>query len=142
MNAERAVHLVQVAFPQIYLACHTRHQRKRSTVHRLSPRDATILAHLDRESAMRPTDLAKHLGVSASTLSEAVKRLIALGYVTRATRSGRTAPVLLTDLGAQAISDTSVLETGLLRAAIDRLTAPERRAVARGLTLLASACRP
>ena len=46
MTLEQTLQLIQVAYPQVYLACHTRHQRKRSTPHRLSARDATIVAHL------------------------------------------------------------------------------------------------
>src|SRR5690349_11842803 len=122
MTLDQAIHVVQVSFPQVYLACHTRHQRKRSTEHRLSQRDASILAHLDLETPMPPAKLATHLGIARSTLSEALKRLIALGYAASPVTGGRTSQVLLTARGARAIRETSVLETERLRAAMKRLS--------------------
>jgi hypothetical protein len=38
MTVDQAIQVVQVSYPQIYLACHTRHERKRSTEHHLSAR--------------------------------------------------------------------------------------------------------
>ena len=139
----RTVQIVQTSFPQIYLACHTRHQRKKSTPHRLSSRDSSILAHLDEREPISPARLAKHLGVSASTLSEALKRLARLGFIV-APENGSTlrrTKVLLTPLGAAAIRDTSVLETERLEAILRGLTRDERRSVAAGLARLGDACR-
>jgi|ERR1017187_9794806 DNA-binding MarR family transcriptional regulator len=143
MTLDQVIQVVQVSYPQVYLACHTRHQRKRSTDHRLSARDATILAHLDRERATRPSRLADHLSVSRSTASEALKRLSALGYIVRTAPSGdrRVAGALLTLKGARAIRDTSVLETARLRAALLRASRDERVAIVTGMTRLAEACR-
>jgi DNA-binding MarR family transcriptional regulator len=135
--------VVQVAFPQIYLACHTRHQRKRSTAHRLSERDSSILAHLDERHAITPARLAAHLGVARSTLSEAHKRLATLGYVTAPAGSNgqRRSHLLLAALGAAAIRDTSVLETERLEAALRTATPRELRTIRAGLAALAEACR-
>jgi DNA-binding MarR family transcriptional regulator len=149
MTIAQAVQVVQMTYPQVYLFCHSRHQRKRSTVHRLSARDAAILAHLDPGVPMTPRSLAKHLGVARSTLSEALKRLEALGYVgrpraldpMRGPQPKRRDHVVLTALGAQAVSDTSVLETPRLRAALAAVTARERAAIAAGMEALAQACR-
>src|ERR1044072_4415917 len=99
MTIDQAIHIVQVSFPQVYLACHTRHQRKRSTEHRLSQRDASILAHLDIAAPMSQAKLASRLGFARSTLSEALKRLIAPGYATNPVRGRRTSQVLLTTKG-------------------------------------------
>ena len=71
MTIERTIQIVQMAYPQVYLACHTRHQRKRTTVHALSGRDSAILAHLDEREGIAPANLARHLGVARSTLSAA-----------------------------------------------------------------------
>ena len=87
MTLERTVQIIQVAYPQVYLACHTRHQRKRTTVHRLSPRDSSILAHLDPVVPMKPARLAAHLSIARSTLSEALKGLTALGYTQQTMRT-------------------------------------------------------
>jgi DNA-binding MarR family transcriptional regulator len=142
-EVERTSRIVQRAFPQIYLACHTRHQRKKSTPHRLSARDSSILAHLDQRVPVSPARLAKHLGVAASTLSEALKRLARLGFVVAPVSSvkARRTSVLLSDLGAQAIRDTSVLETERLEAILRGLTRRELDGVAQGLAGLGDACR-
>lgn len=135
---------IQMAFPQIYLACHTRHERKRSNANRLSTRDAAILAHLDQSVAVTPSKLASHLGVSRSTLSEALKRLAALGLVAVPAEVGpgrRRVSVVLTDAGALAVSDTSVLETKRLEKVLARTTARELKTVSAGISILASACR-
>jgi DNA-binding MarR family transcriptional regulator len=141
MTLDQAIHIVQVSFPQIYLACHTRHQRKRSTEHRLSQRDASILAHLDGGLPVSPSKLASHLGIARSTLSEALKRLIALGYATSPKTGRRTSQVLLTAKGASAIRETSVLETERLRDAMRRLSPRDLTLVTAGMNRLASACR-
>jgi len=143
MTIDQVVQVVQVAYPQVYLACHTRHQRKRSTDHRLSARDAAILAHLDVERPMQPSRLAHHLNVTRSTLSEALKRLTALGFVARVSGSAdrRSSGALLTPKGARAIHDTSVLETRQLRAAIELAPRDDRAAIVLGMNRLADACR-
>jgi len=139
MTVDHAARIVQLTYPQVYFACHTRHQRKRSTEHRLSQRDSAILVHLDSTEPIAPSELARHLEINRSTMSEALKRLVALGFVKRA-RSG-SAAVLLTEKGLAAIADTSVLETARLQAVLDRLSATERFEVCRGLERLARACR-
>src|SRR6185503_9479455 len=95
--SNRDVRLVQVAYPRIYFACHTRHIRRESTAARLSAADSTLLAHLDEDRATRPTVLARHLGVAASTLSAAINRLAKLGYVTtgKALSDGRAVDLRL-----------------------------------------------
>src|SRR4051812_14099090 len=88
MTLDQVIHVVQVSYPQVYLACHTRHQRKRSTDHQLSQRDSAILSHLDLTRPTSPSRLATHLGVSRSTVSEALKRLTSLGFVARTSTVG------------------------------------------------------
>jgi MarR family transcriptional regulator, organic hydroperoxide resistance regulator len=145
MSLERTLQIVQMAYPQIYLACHTRHQRKRSSTFQLSARDASILAHLDTQLPTTPARLASHLNVARSTLSEALKKLTALGYTRQAARKAEAGKrggicIVLTARGATAIRETSVLEAPRLRAALARLTPAELRAVERGMGALAGAC--
>ncbi|HEX4913348.1 MAG TPA: MarR family transcriptional regulator, partial [Vicinamibacterales bacterium] len=101
---DRDVRLVQVAYPQIYLACHTRHVRRRSSATRLSAVDSSLLAHLDEQQAIRPTTLARHLGIAASTLSAAITRLVSHGYVLqqRDATDGRATGLVLSPKGARA----------------------------------------
>ncbi len=141
MTLDQAVRIIQVSYPQVYLACHTRHQRKRSTEHRLSARDASILAHLREDVATTPSRLATHLDIGRPTLSEALKRLDALGFVHRDGATKRTTGVRLSTKGARAIADTSVLETPRLRAVLETASTRERARIASGLAALADACR-
>ena len=134
---------VQRLYPQIYIACHTNHIRAVSTKSRISSQDASILAHLDRESGLSPRVLARHLGVKASTLSAAIARLAELGYITNtpAETDRRKREIRLTARGAEAISDTSVLDAKRVRAMLSKLKPDERKAALRGLALLAQAAR-
>src|SRR6478735_7462682 len=101
----REVRVVQTAYPHIYFACHTRHVRRASTATQLSATDSTLLAHLDEVEAVRPTTLADHLGLAASTLSAAIARLGALGYVVqrRDAKDGRAIDLKLSATGAAAM---------------------------------------
>jgi DNA-binding MarR family transcriptional regulator len=140
----RTIQIVQTTFPHIYLACHTRHQRRRSAETRLSARDASILAHLDERTPIAPGKLARHLGIATSTLSEALKRLASLGFVASpdgAGQSRRRVSVVLSKKGAEAIRSTSVLETARLEAALGAASARDRARIESGMTTLANACR-
>lgn len=145
MTLEQTLRVVQVTYPQVYLACHTRHQRKRTTDLRLSSRDSALLAHLDEKTPVAPAQLAAHLGVARSTLSEALKQLTAHGFTKQIARPAARGQrggvgVLLTSKGAAAIRSTSVLEAPRLRAVLSLLSATELRAVTRGMRALAAAC--
>ena len=137
------VRLVQVAYPQIYFACHTRHIRRASTPERLSAADSTLLAHLDEDRPVRSTALARHLGVANSTLSAAIARLAAQGYVVQSRDTGdrRAIELRLSRKGAAAMQASSVLDTPLVRKMLERLTPAERKRALSGLALLARAAR-
>lgn len=141
--SNRDVRLVQVAYPQIYFACHTRHQRRASSATNLSPADSTLLAHLDEDRPVRPTALAKHLGLAASTLSAAIARMTSHGYVVqeRDTKDGRARGLRLSATGAKAMQASSVLESPRVKRMLARLTVAERRRALAGLALLARAAR-
>lgn len=146
MSIEQTLQLVQVAYPQVYLACHTRHERKRTSAHRLSARDATILAHLHEQHPTTPARLASHLGVARSTLSAALKHLQALGFIVgvpRPSADGRRGGtgLLLTGEGQSAMQSASVLEAPRLRAVLATLSPTELRAVERGMRALAIGCQ-
>jgi MarR family transcriptional regulator, organic hydroperoxide resistance regulator len=144
MTLDDAVATVQLTYPQVYHACHTRHQRKRTTEHALSARDAAILAHCGIESPIVPAKLARHLSIAASTLSEAIKKLTQAGFVRRVAQvegDGRHSGILLTAKGLRAVRETSVLESARLAAVLADVSPGERAAIALGLTKLAEACR-
>jgi DNA-binding MarR family transcriptional regulator len=143
MSASDDVRIVQTCYPQIYLACHTRHLRAASTPHRLSSRDSALLAHLDEKRALAPSMLARHLGVGASTMSAAIKRLVRLGYIEqdRHPHDGRRIRLLLSRKGAKAMRATSVLDAARVSRVLARLVPSERRAALDGLTVLARAAQ-
>jgi DNA-binding MarR family transcriptional regulator len=141
--SNRDVAAVQRYYPQIYLACHTQHQRRRTSAVPLTAHESSILAHLSEREPMRASDLARHLGVARSTLSAALKRLTRLGYIARDSDEGdrRAASLLLSPQGVQAMQGGSVLETARVAALLERLPPRDRSTAIRGLSLLASAAR-
>ena len=88
------------AYPAIYLACHRQHLRADEAGNALTAHQASILDHLDAERATTLSGLAEHMGVSLSTMSINVARLVRGGYIARrrsksdasALRSPRLAP--------------------------------------------------
>ena len=139
----RDVRLVQTCYPQIYLACHTRHTRAASSPQRLSPRDSTLLAHLDEKKPTTPSVLARHLGVGGPTMSAAVKRLVRLGYVEqdRDPDDARSVRLRLAPKGATAMRESSVLEPARVRRMLGKLGPRDRRTALNGLAVLAAAAR-
>ena len=137
------VELVQRCYPQIYLACHKRHIRASSTAYRLSARDSSILVHLSESVSVTPSELAAHLSVRGSTLSAAISRLEALGYLTRKRihKDRRSVALTLTPQGAKAMAETSVLDSERVAAVLARLSRGERKRALEGLELLAKAAR-
>lgn len=144
MTLDHAIERIQFCYPQIYYACHTRHVRARSNATHLSTRDSAILVHLDRTLPFTLTELAAHMDLSRSTLSEAVTKLEAFGYVEKAQRAGtdrRQVAIVLTKKGVEAVRRTSVLEARRLQAVLAKLSRSDVAAVIGGLETLARACR-
>lgn len=145
MTIDEAIRRIQFAYPQVYFACHTRHQRRKSSRHAVSASDVQVLVHLDTDTPTSLTGLARHMGLARSTLSETVSRLGALGYVAKspAVAGDRRRVMLeLSAKGLAAVRANSVLEPRRLRVVLERLPDAKRRAAVRGLGLLAAACRP
>lgn len=136
-----AARQVMELYPRIYFACHTRHVRDPRTQRLLSAHQASILDHLDEREPLTLLDLARHMGVTPSTMSLHVERLVRRGYISRlrAAEDGRRLRLLLTPAGVRVREATSVLDPARVRALLDRLTLEERGAGIRGLALLARA---
>ena len=93
---------------------------------------------------MTLSELASHMDLARSTLSEAVSKLERFGYVVKARREGldnRHIGIVLTGKGVAAVRATSVLEAARLRAALSRLPAADVDKAICGLETLARACR-
>ena len=136
-----AVKQVMELYPRIYFACHTRHVRDPKTQKLLSAHQASILDHLDEQEPLTLRDLARHMGVTPSTMSLHVERLVRRGYVSRlrASEDGRRLRLLLTPAGMRVREAKSVLDPERVRALLSRLTSEDRQAGIRGLAILARA---
>jgi len=130
-------------YPQVYLACHVDHVRRRSNEHGLSSADSSILAHLDTAKAIAANELARHIGVRPSTLSAALKRLEGLRYIAREElpQDRRRKLLLLTEHGQRAMAATSVLDPKHVQKLLDELGPFERKRAVDGLALLARAAQ-
>lgn len=133
------VRRIQRAYPQLYLACHVEHTTRRRG-HGLSERDSSVLAHLDELSPVTAGALAKHLGIGASTMTEAIDHLERLGLVERR-RAGRTVELRITRAGIEQMQSTSVLDAARLSELVARVPARQREAAVRGIEALAAAAR-
>ena len=137
----KAVEQVLRLYPKIFLACHTRHVRDSVTGGELSDHQASILDHLDEVEPTSLMELARHLGVTASTMSLTIDRLVRGGYVSRrrAARDGRVVALRLTQAGVRIRREKSVLDPELVRSMLSRLTVDELERAIGGLEILARA---
>jgi MarR family transcriptional regulator, organic hydroperoxide resistance regulator len=128
-------------YPQIYFACHTRHVRDLQSGVVLSSHQASVLDHLDEIEPTALAALAAHMGVTASTMSITVERLVRGGYVSRIRdlNDTRRVQLRLTESGVRIKSEKSVLDPERVRAMLANLTREERRRALTGLALLARA---
>ncbi len=128
-------------YPKIYFACHTRHVQDEESQQRLSAHQASILDHLDEVASTSLLTLAGHMGVTASTMSLTVDRLVRAGYVTRErdVLDARKVALRLTKDGARLKERKSVLDRTLVAAMLGRMKPRDRSAGLRGLEILAQA---
>jgi len=140
-NKGKAVEEVLRFYPKIFLACHTRHVRDEATGQTLSDHQASILDHLDEVEPTSLMVLARHLGVTPSTMSITVDRLVRGGYVSRgrAAGDGRVVALRLTEAGVRIRREKSVLDPALVRSMLSRLTPEELERALNGLGILARA---
>jgi DNA-binding MarR family transcriptional regulator len=135
------VRQVMTFYPRIFFACHTRHVRDPKTSRAVSAHQASILDHLDEIEPTGLNQLARHMGVTASTMSLTVDRLARAGYVVRAAdpKDGRRVALRITRAGARLRDQMTVLDPERVRGMLARLKPGERREAIRGLELLARA---
>lgn len=138
---EPGVAAIMELYPRIYFACHTRHVRDSVTGAQLSAHQVSILDHLSPAEATSLAELASHMGVTPSTMSLAIDRLEAEGYVRRARdrRDGRRLRLLLTARGERIRQAHSVLDARKVRAMLSGLSPAEQADAIRGLALLGRA---
>ena len=143
MQVRDAVARVLDLYPRIFFAVHTRHVRDHATHRVLSSHQVSILEHLDAAEPVRLTDLAAHMGVTVSTMSLNVERLVRRGFVLRNRHAGdrRVCRLRLSAAGERIKEAQSVLDPERLRRVVSRLSAEDRRDTVRGLEILARAAR-
>lgn len=139
--AKNPVRQVMELYPRIYFACHTRHVRDPETRRLLSAHQASILDHLDEHEPLALLDLARHMGVTPSTMSLHIERLVRRGYVSRerALEDGRRLKLRITPAGVRLREKKSVLDPDRVRALLARLSSDQRKVGIHGLELLACA---
>ncbi|HWC96554.1 MAG TPA: MarR family transcriptional regulator [Candidatus Sulfopaludibacter sp.] len=137
------VETVLRCYPQIYFACHRRHVRDSKTKAVLSAHQASVLDHLDDREGTSLLELARHMGVTASTMSLMVDRLERGGYVRRerSHEDGRRVDLRLTPAGVRIKKQQNVLEPELVQAMLANLDASRRERALAGLQLLAEAAQ-
>jgi MarR family transcriptional regulator, organic hydroperoxide resistance regulator len=143
MEAALAARRILALYPRIYLACHARHVRDPASQRLLSRHQASILDHLDELEPTTVNGLARHMGVTAPTMSIALDRLEQQGYVARVRDHSdrRRVHVRLTTAGVRVRAASSVLDPPLVEALVERLSNEERELAIRGLALLADAAQ-
>lgn len=130
------------AYPQIYFACHEEHRTRERSAHGLTGREAGVLTHIDVAEGIGAGELARHLGVAASSLSATLKRLAGLGLIEDApSDDARRRRVRLTDGGRAALAEDSVLDAGRVAGVLALLEPGDRARAVEGLALLAQAAR-
>jgi len=144
MPPATAAEEVMRLYPKIYFACHTRHVRDALSGHLLSRHQASVLDHLDEVEPITLNGLARHMGVTAGTMSLTIDRLERKGYVMRVrdVADRRRVHVRLTSAGVRVREASSVLDPPLVEALVSRLSDDDRAAAIHGLALLAGAAQP
>ena len=142
--SNRDVRLVQVAYPQIYFACHTRHIRRASTATRLSA-PIRRSSRISMKSALtRPTALREASRASRPPRCRRRSRgsrSSATCAHGKAASDGRAVDLRLTAKGAAAMQASSVLDSALVAKMLDRLSSSERKRALEGIGLLAKGAR-
>ena len=143
MTLRETIHTLIRIYPKIFFACHARHRRDPKTSQLVSAHQASILDHLDDDDPTTLTVLARHMGVTPSTMSLNIDRLEGKGYVVRKRDrfDARRVNLLLTAAGLRLKNAQSVLEPQRVRLMLKQLTPNQREEALNGLALLAQAAQ-
>ena len=113
--------------------------REVSTAGDVSPTAAAVLAGLARTGPQRVTDLARVAGVSQPAMTQLVNRLTQQGMLARVADDADRRAVLVevTDAGREVLETRRGQRAGVLDAALARVSAEDRAAIAAALPALA-----
>jgi DNA-binding MarR family transcriptional regulator len=137
------VHRVLRAYPQVFFACHVRHVPDPRVQRLLTARQREVIDHLSDVHGIGMRQLAAHMGVTASTMSITVDRLVQRGYVVRAVDAGdrRRVELRLTQAGVRLRGAQEVLDSSRVAEMLERMPPEEQDEAVRGLERLAAAAR-
>lgn len=112
--------------------------REVSTAGDVSPTAATVLAGLARRGPQRVTDLARVAGVSQPAMTQLVNRLTQQGMLARVADDADRRAVLVevTHAGREVLETRRGQRAGVLDAALARVSAGDRAAIAAALPAL------
>lgn len=129
---------IQATFPLIYFKAHRRHHPTGKGSEQLSQADYQLLVHVSALGATGTIELADHLHLSASTVSERLSYLVGLGLISKkqGDTDKRRFRFRLTTEGSQRVSTDSVLEYDKLEEIIGALTENEAVVVGQAFDLL------
>jgi DNA-binding MarR family transcriptional regulator len=131
------------AYPAIFLACHRQHVREDETGRAVSEHQASVLDHLHATQAITLSKLAEHMGVSRSTMSITVSRLVRGGYVVRRRdkHDARCVRLTLTPPGVRVKEQNTVLDPESLKQMFRMMPGAEVEPALQGLECLARYAR-
>lgn len=134
---------LQDAYPTIYLACHRQHIRTDEQGKNVTERQASVLDHLDTRTPVTLSKLAEHLGVSRSTMSITVSRLVRNGYISRRkdAKDARSIALVLTARGARIKEENAVLNPKEIEKLFGLMRPAELDTALRGIEVLAKYAR-
>lgn len=135
MVDDERIREVQRLYPRLYFACHDSHAR----VDGLGESDLRLLHHIDGRPGTFASELARHLGLSRSRVSEALKGLDERGLVRRTLDGGGRKRIRLTESGREALTSRDGLNPESIRAVLETLDEDQQQRVLGGLRLLARA---
>lgn len=128
------------AYPKIFMACHRQHVRQDARGRAITERQASVLNHLHGLKPMSLSKLAEHMGVSRSTMSITVARLVRGGYIAKKAdkKDGRGVHLTLTASGARVKQENTVLDPELMREMFRRMPQKELENALKGIESLAN----
>jgi DNA-binding MarR family transcriptional regulator len=140
--ARSDVTAVLLAYPQVYMSCHVRHPRRRTTETAVSVGEIEVLVHV-AAGGLGLSALARHLGLALPSVSATVERLVKRGLLvrTRAAADRRRVELRCTAAGIRAVERDSVLDPKRVARMLAELEPAERARAVDGLVLLAAAAR-
>lgn len=131
------------AYPAIFLACHRQHLREDERGHTVTEHQASILDHLHPARPTTLSRLAEHMGVSRSTMSITVRRLVRCGYIEhrRDKSDRRSVRLTLTPAGARLREQNTLLDPDLVREMFAVMKSGDLEIALVGMERLARAAR-